>query len=295
MSPAETVADARAQALGARSTFVIMEAAGCHDGVLVKALRLVELAREAGADAVKFQWLSSPQRLVERRQAADYREAYQVLSFPREWFPMLRDAAIEAGLEFMCTVYLPEDIHVVAPYVSRFKIASFEARDAHFVGLHAEFGKPVIVSTGMAARHEVAAIVQSWKRARAGKVGEPLGLHVLHCVSAYPCPVEQASLAVLRANPYDDRRIDGFSDHTRHPWTGALAVAAGATIVEFHARLDDTDPTNADYAVSRTPEEAADYVRHIRLAETMMGTGVKEPQPSEVSMMRYRVGAKEGT
>ena len=132
--------------------FLIAEAAGTHDGSYEKAERLIALAAAIRAQACKFQWCSSPDRLAARRHAPEYLAAYRTLAFQRDWFPLLKRACEDRGIEFMCTVYLPEDIAVVAPYVKRFKIASFEATDAHFIALHAEFGKPLIVSLGMAGR-----------------------------------------------------------------------------------------------------------------------------------------------
>ena len=286
-------------------TFVIAEAAATHDGSLEKALRLIDLARVIRADAVKFQWLSSPERLAQRRNAPEYLSVYRMLAFPREWFHALVDrcsderiewdgeACVEVPpVEFICTVFLPEDIAVVAPYVKRFKVASFEAGDAHFLGLHAEFRKQVIVSAGMqdagAMRSAVCRYVglldvppPSWSSAIA----------LLHCVSAYPCPDDEINLGVLRQNVWNAAaaRFSGLSDHTPHPWTGALAVAAGAEIVELHMRLDDTDPGNADYAVSRSPAEAREYVANIRTAEVMLGDGVKCVMPCEEPMLKYRV------
>lgn len=275
------------------NTFIIMEAAGCHDGDFNKAMRLVDLAREVAADACKFQWLSSPERLAERRHAPEYIEAYRALAFPQTWFDDLSVACSIAGLEFMCTVYLPEDIHVIAPYVSRFKIASFEATDTHFIALHAEFQKPILISTGMATAEEVDASAMAFWRVATGSGNRPAWAApiLLHCVSSYPCPIEQTNLAALSHGCLTGRTPHGFSDHTLHPWTGALAVAAGAQVIEFHARLDDTDPANADYAVARTPAQAAEYVRHVRLVEIMLGDGAKKAQECEAPMLRYRVRA----
>ena len=253
-------------------TFVIAEAAATHDGSLDQALRLVNLARVIGANAVKFQWCSSPERLAERRHAPEYLEVYQMLAFPSIWFPVLKTACTEAGLDFLCTAYLPEDIPVVAPYVARFKVSSFESRDQEFLSMHYRVDptKPVIVSTGMHGEPGVDDYHFEYTN--------------LHCVSAYPAPLDEMNLAVLR-----DGGFKGLSDHSRHEWTGALAVAAGAEIIEFHYRLDDTDPGNADYEVAFTPAEAARYVANIRLAERMLGDGVKRMQPSEIPYTKYVV------
>ena len=273
--------------------FVIAEAAATHDGSLAKAQELIRLAWRVGADAVKVQWLSKAERLCERRNAPEYLDAYRLLQFPEAWFPDLLARCERHGIELMATCYLPEDIHVVARYVKRFKISSFEATDAHFVALHAEWPeKPLIISAGMGA--SLRRSLDSYTHAMIGRAVPQWT--ALHCVSAYPCPADQIGLRMLRYNStpfhWADRR-NGLSDHTRHPWTGALAVAAGAEVIEFHCRLDDTDPRNADYEVARTPEESRVYVENIRAAEAMIGDGVTRVQEAEREMTRYRVGTEE--
>jgi len=272
-------------------TFVIAEVAATHGGSLYAALRLVGLAREVGADAVKFQWLSDPERLVERRRAPEYREQYRRLAFPRGWFPALKERAEVEGVEFMCTAYLPEDVHVVAQHVSRFKVSSFEALDRHFVLLHAEYRKPLIVSAGMGAvARGLFNVLQHYRQTYPANTLPDVS--VLHCVSAYPCPEGEIRLVRLRPNlkPF---QYAGLSDHTRHPWTGALAVAAGARIVEFHLRPREADETDADYGVARDPSEALEYVRNIRTAEVMLGQEAEarwSASPAEEPMLRYRTG-----
>lgn len=281
-------------------TFVIMEAAACHDGNYVEALRLVDLAASIGADACKFQWCSLPQRLAARRNAPELADSYQLLRFPQWWLGSLGSACSDAGIELMVTTYLPEDVAVVAPHVRRFKVSSFESQDAHFVALHAEWPeKPLVLSAGMAGDvKESVGLYQQlaeirWRRKYPG--GQEYRywdyISVLHCVSAYPCPDDQAALARLRPDAWRHQNFAGYSDHTRHPWTGALAVAAGARVVEFHARLDDTDPANPDYAVARTPAEAREYVANIRAAEALYGDGESRVMPAEEASLRYRVGA----
>lgn len=281
--------------------FVIAEAGSCHDGDLEKALALVDLAARVGADACKFQWVSSPERLASRRRVQALPEAYGTIAFPRAWFAALAARCVARGIEFMCTAYIPEDISVVAEYVRRFKVASFEATDGHFVSMHAEYKKPLIMSAGMATAEEVGAAVSAYVRASsrlkyptwspAGGVTMPW-VSVLQCVSAYPCPIEQAGIGVISSGGgwnMGTGPFYGYSDHTTHPWTGALAVAAGARIVEFHMRLDATSPRCADWVVSRNPAEAGAYVRHVRLAELMLGDGRKRAQPAEIQSLQSRV------
>lgn len=250
---------------------MIAEAAGTHGGDLYSALTLIHAARDAGANACKFQWVSSPERLCERRNAHDYKGAYGLINFPQAWHAVLQQECEAGGIEYMCTVYLPEDIATIAPFVKRFKIASFEASDDAFRESHLPYGKEIIVSTGMTDEEE---FVGKWWI---------LDVTRLHCVSAYPTPLEQANLAALRSF------YNGYSDHTHNVLTGALAVAAGARILEVHFRLDDTDSQNPDYATALSPGQLKDYISLVRQAEVMMGSGVKAPQPAEAEMMKYRV------
>jgi sialic acid synthase SpsE len=272
------------------TTFVVCEAAATHDGDLDKAYRLIELAAEIHADACKFQWCSSPERLAERRRAPEYLDAYRLLAFPREWLPKLAAHARAQGLEFLCTVYLPEDVPTIAEHVSRFKISSFEATDVPFVALHGCWPeKPLIISAGMGAslgwsRDAYRNMVYNHDPQRAPDIT------ILHCRSAYPCPDDQLGLAALHTGYDGHQPRQGFSDHSRNPRAGAYAVAAGARVVEFHVRLEDTSPNNADYAVARTPDEAREYVRLIREAEMMLGDSTLGSAPAEEPFLRYRVG-----
>ena len=249
-------------------TFVIGEMGSCHDNDWERAVALIYAAKDAGADAVKAQYWSSAERLAERRSASSYLGVYQHYQIPVEWLTDMKAVCDGVEIEFMSTVYLPEDIPVIAPYVKRFKVASFEAQDADFIAAHDKYGKRIIISTGM---------TESSPRYYTD-------VDYLHCVSAYPCPIEQANLGIADWGLYA-----GYSDHTHDVLTGALAVAAGARILEVHFRLDDTDPANPDYATALSPGQLKDYIALVRKAEIMLGNGIKRPQPCEAEMSKYRV------
>ena len=245
--------------------FIIAEFGCCHDGDLEKARRLVWQAFSAGANAAKGQFWSSPKRLADRRRAPDAEAAYERYRMPAGWLGDLAEWCWRDGLEFMTTCYLLEDLPTVAPFVTRWKIASFEAQDLDFVCAHKPFGKQTIVSTGLCGG-EALGQLQEFKDSHFGQ----WDIRLLHCISAYPTPVDQANLRAIR-----DFGLDGFSDHTTSVLTGALAVAAGATIIEKHLRLDETDPANPDYGHSLPPDQFALYVQNIRLAEAAMGDGLR--------------------
>lgn len=265
------------------STYVIAEMGSCHDGKLKHALALIEAAAQAGADAIKAQWWSDADRLAERRRVGDdYRALYRRYQVPQRWLEVLATEAHAAGLDFLCTVYLPEDVEVVAPLVERGKVASFELGAADLFRAWGDVGKPLIVSTGMATVEEVNRIAlraDDW---------------LLHCVSAYPCPDEAAGLAGIaalrRAWPTVDRV--GYSDHTTDLLTGALAVAAGADVLEKHLRLGATDRANPDHATALDPDEFRRYVAGVRWAERVLGPAEKAPHAVEAAMAAYRVAVE---
>ena len=269
---------------------VIAEAASCHDGSLDKALRLIGTAKGLGASTVKFQFWSNPDRLADlRRVGPDYRAIFHRYAMPEAWLPVLAAEASAQGLEFLCTIYLAEDLPIIAPFVTRFKVASFEASDAEFLQAVMAYGRPILASTGMHSDSEVGDLIRRLgvgiEHEGTGRLGS--GGTLLHCTSAYPCPPEAANLRVLHI-PRHPRIICGFSDHTRSPLAGAVAVGAGARVVEFHLRLYDTDTNNPDFAVSRSPGEARIYVENIRQAEVLMGDGEKRVMPEEGPMLAYK-------
>lgn len=267
--------------------YIIAEAGSCHDGIQARALELVDIARQVGADAVKFQFWSSADELARRRGGSlALRDAYRAHVLPAEWLAGLRNLADSRGLDFIVTAFLPDDVALLAPYVTGFKVSSFEAEAEDLLQAIAavrqtEAGrnKPVFVSLGMgAARSKAERLL--------GAGGGPVAF--LHCVSAYPTPLSDLNLARIGMD-----NLSGFSDHSADCGAGALAVAAGAKILEAHLRLDATLQTNPDYRHSLNPSSFEAYVYHARMAALALGDGRDVPQASEVPSMEYRVGIAE--
>lgn len=266
-------------------TYVIAEAGSCHDGDFSKAHRLIEAARDAKADAVKFQYWSDPHALADRRRVPEhYRDIYRRYQVPQSWLGTLRQIAKHERLDFMCTAFLPKDVFELASKVDHFKIASFEAEALDLLDAHLPFirkedsDRMVIVSLGMGAHIPsmpwADADLRLWLKA----------LRVLHCVSAYPAPADALNLRNMKF-------AHGFSDHSDPAltWTGSLAVAAGAKIVEAHLRLYETDPKNPDAPHAMTPEQFNNYVRHIRFAESCLGEVTYAAHAAEAEMAQYKV------
>lgn len=266
-------------------TFVIADIGANHDAEFPLMLEAIYAARDAGATAVKFQWVSDPVRMAARRGAAQadgYSAIYaRYLCWPEELHARLKERCQAVGLEYMCTAFLPEDVAVVAPHVSLLKVASFDALQPDLHAANGRTGKTVLISTGMLYEKGARAVQ---KMAAAAYGGDYNRIKMLHCVSAYPAPHTALHLSLMVA-------YDGLSDHT-YPtatWTGALAVAAGARYIEAHLRLKETDPTNPDYPHAMDPKQFREYVGHIRYAEQCLGDweADKEPHAVERAMARY--------
>ena len=259
-------------------TLVVAEPGSTHEGDLATMLRLVDLAAQVGCDVFKNQWTSDPEAICARRRAPEYLWSYRKLAYPIEWHADIREACHRRGLEYGCSTYIPADVARVAPFCDWLKGASFEAGESAMRAAFAPYRDRLILSTGMMTAREVVDVRHCAR-------------YVLHCVSSYVTPADQANLGailMMRELLIGTNALPGWSDHTQSTLTGALAVAAGARAVEFHLRLDDCDPQNADHEVSRDPERAAAYVASIREAERILGDGEKRVMPSELAFLRYR-------
>ncbi len=266
----------------ANRVMVIAEPGCTAEGDYGAYVRLIYAAEAAGCDVFKPQWCSNPQKMCERRhigpdhpKRAYYERAYNWLNFPLEWHEDFARMCKQFGMQYACTSFLPEDVAKVDPFVSIHKIASFEACDPNMYAAMCLTNKKCIVSTGMLNDNQVV------------DVGERF--IVLHCVSAYPAPLSAMNLGVLRFD--EEEMYQGLSDHSRNVLTGAVAVGAGAEIIETHFRNFDCSPENPDYAVSFSPQELKQYVANVRAAEAMMGGFRKTVQSVEEWGLPYRVTA----
>lgn len=257
-------------------TLVIAEPGSTGEADLPRFYRLIDVAAAAGADVFKAQWCSAPEQLAAQRHAPEYLDTYRFLAFPADWHAQLAFYCTTRGLKYGVSVYRMDDVEPAAMYASLLKISSFEA-DTNLVDRALLTTCRVVVSTGMLEETRLRQLTLLRDRYY-------VRLRVLHCVSSYPAPLAEMNLDVMRRYC-----LDGLSDHSRHPLMGAIAVGAGARVIETHYRLDDTDPANPDYNVAFTPAQFADYVTNVRLAEQAMGWGRKQLQPCEEPMAHYRV------
>jgi len=190
----------------------IAEASSNHGQDLARALAFVDAAADCGCDAVKFQLfriaeLFAPEILA---KSAKHR-ARAKWELPVAHLAPLTDRAAARGIEFSCTPFYLAAVEELEPFVAFYKIASYELLWHGLLEACAATGKPVIISTGMATMPEIQAAVATLKRARCRDIT------VLHCVSAYPAPPEEANLSAIAAIRDQTRAAVGWFDHTRSP------------------------------------------------------------------------------
>ncbi len=268
--------------------FIIAEAGVNHNGDLELARRLVDVAADAGADAVKFQTWITEKICKPAAQKADYQDRtcpgdddqfamLKRIELPYAWHPELKARAEQRGLVFLSTPDEFESAKFLCGLgVPALKVGSAEVTNLPHLEQLARLGKPLIVSTGMATLEEVARAVDVIR----GATSQPLAL--LHCVSAYPAPEEEMNLGAIASLRQAFGVPVGLSDHTTGTTAAAMGVALGMCILEKHLTLDRNMP-GPDHAASSDPAEFAALVRMVRKAEAMLGSGEKRTMPSEAS------------
>lgn len=273
--------------------YIIAEISANHRGSLEEALRIMTLARDAGADAIKIQSYTpdtitinhdGPGFVIESglwhgRTLYDlYREAYT----PFEWHPALFEHGRELGITVFSTPFDETAVDLLESLeCPAYKIASFEAVDLPLIRKVAQTGKPMIISTGMANREEML-------RARDAAIGAGCReIAMLHCISAYPAPANGYN---LRAIPYMAKElgvIPGLSDHTLGTTVAITATALGACIIEKHF-IDSRDGGGADAAFSLEPTEFARMCNDARDAFAALGSSDYVKNRDEGAMRSFR-------
>jgi len=263
--------------------YVIAEVGVNHDGSVADAHRLVDVAADAGADAAKFQTFDPAALVAADAAAAAYqtantgvrtqRELLEQYVLPRAAWAELRDHAKDRGIDFLSTAFDLASLDLVCELdVPGLKLGSGELTNRPLLLEVARRGLPVLCSTGMGDEDEVA-------RALEWLAGAP-GVLLLHCVSSYPAPVDQANLRAIPAMRERFGRPVGWSDHTLGPVTAVAAVALGAAALEKHITLD-TSRSGPDHQASADPAAFAEYVALARSAHAALGDGRKRPVPAE--------------
>lgn len=282
-------------------TYIVAELSANHHQRFDEAAALVRAAKECGADAVKLQTYT-PDTLTIDCDAEPFRvgagtlwagrtlyELYAEASTPWEWQPRLKEQAEAVGLHLFSTPFDRTSVDFLdALGVPAFKIASFELVDLPLLKEVGRRRRPVILSTGMASREELAEAVATLRQAGCDE------LALLKCTSAYPAPAEEMRLLQIPRLRETFGVPIGLSDHTLDATAAVAAVALGAVIVEKHLTLDRRRG-GPDSAFSLEPAEFAALVRAIRQAEAALGAGAssasadaQELGPREAASRQFR-------
>ena len=273
--------------------FVIAEMSANHNGSIETALRIIEEAKNAGADAVKLQTYT-PDTITLNCDSEDFYirgglwdgrtlyDLYREAHMPWDWHAPLFSHAAKLGITIFSSPFdrtavdLLEELNAPA-----YKIASFEAIDLPLIKYVAGTGKPMIISTGMADADEISEAIEA---ARSGGCHE---LAVLHCVSGYPAPASDYNLNTLPAMERRFGLVTGLSDHTLGNATAISSVALGASIIEKHFTLN-RKAGGPDDIFSLEPAELASLCRDVRTAWNALGRVDYGRKSSEQGNVQFR-------
>lgn len=272
------------------STLIIAEAGVNHNGDIGLAKKLISAAAAAGADLVKFQTFSAKNLVSSSAPKAEYQkkttessesqlEMIQKLELSREGHAVLIEECRVNGIGFFSTAFDFQsfDLLMELGCLEQVKIPSGELTNLPLLRYMSRFGKPLLLSTGMANLGEIEAAIEAVEAA-----GTPRHLiTVLHCTTEYPTPMEDVNLRAMVAMRHAFGVNTGYSDHTPGIEIPIAAVALGATVIEKHFTLDRNLP-GPDHKASLEPHELKAMVEGIRNVERALGDGVKRPSPSEL-------------
>ena len=274
-------------------TYVIAEAGLNHNGSVDIAKKLIDLAAEAGADAVKFQKRTVSKLAVKATLDAKddrfpefgttYREIREHLEFNMPQYKDIKKYAEGLGLDFLCTAFDPEAVDFLESLdIKIYKLASHSATNIELLKYMAQTGKQAILSTGMAELEEVDTAVKIFK-------GFDAPLLLLHCVSAYPTPLDECNLRMIDVLKERFGLPVGYSGHERGYLPTLTAVSMGAVAIERHYTLDN-NMTGFDHKMSLNPTDFIAMVKGIRDIEKIKGTGQKNVSETEwITRNKYHV------
>lgn len=273
--------------------YIIAELSANHNGSIENALKTIEEAARCGADAIKIQSYT-PDTMTIDSDKEDFQvkgglwdgyslyDLYKWAHTPFEWHEQLFAKAKEVGITLFSTPFDETAVELLESLdAPAYKIASFELTDLPLIKKVAQTGKPMIMSTGMANLVEIEEAITI---ARENGCED---LVVLHCISAYPAPFEQANLATIPdlANRFDV--ISGLSDHTLGTVVSVSSVVLGACLIEKHFILDRNEK-GADSEFSIEPHELKRLVAETEAAHKSLGVAGYERKPVENSSMKFR-------
>lgn len=269
-----------------KAVLIIAEAGVNHNGDLDLAYKMIDEAKKAGADIIKFQ-TAKPELVISKfAQKAEYQkrttnatesqlEMCKKLHLKFEDYIPLKLYCEKVGIKFLSTPFDLESIMFLEKLgCDVWKIPSGEITNYPYLVTLAKTGKPIIMSTGMSTIDEVKDAINLLKTNGAGEIT------LLQCNTQYPTPYEDANLNAMKTLAMETGLPVGYSDHTCGIEVPVAAVAMGACVIEKHFTLD-RNMEGPDHKASLEPSELKDMVDAIRNVEKALGKGIKEPSRSE--------------
>lgn len=266
--------------------FVIAEAGVNHNGDIELAKQLIDIAVEAGADAIKFQTFKAKNVVTKNAPKADYQvkntksdesqyDMIKKLELSEEEFRELYRYSKSKGVIFLSTPFDFESADFLEELgVPAFKVSSTDLTNLPFLEYLAEKKKPIILSTGMGTLGEIEEAINTIKNAGNKDI------ILLHCITSYPAKFESLNLRAIQTLKEAFKLPVGFSDHSPGIYAPIAAVALGAVVIEKHFTLDKNLP-GPDHKASLNPNELKEMISAIRLIEKALGDGIKRPTPEE--------------
>jgi N,N'-diacetyllegionaminate synthase len=266
--------------------FIIAEAGVNHNGDIKTALELIDVASEAGADAVKFQTFTAESLVIENAPKADYQiestgdrcdqlSMLKSLELDRASHFLLAMKCRERGIVFLSTAFDEASLRLLEEVgVPMHKVASGEITNLPLLESFGNTRKPIILSTGMSEIEEVRLAVEALKKSGAPEVT------ILHCNTEYPTPYGDVNLLAMRSMGQSFGCPTGYSDHTPGIEIPIAAAALGAAVIEKHFTLDKRS-AGPDHRASLDSVELRAMVSAVRNVEKALGDGLKRPTPSE--------------
>lgn len=264
--------------------FIIAEVGVNHEGSEDVAADLIRKAAEAGADAVKFQTYTAD-GYVSREQPERWARVKR-FELPHAAFRRLASVAEAAGVTFFSTPLAFEDVDFLDEISPLFKISSGDMTWLDLIAHVASKGKPVILSTGLCTEGEVGAAVDTVLKVRP-TARDDGSLMLMHCVSAYPTPPEEANLRNLLWLKERFGLPVGYSDHTLGTKACELAIAVGAVSVEKHFTYRKEDQAFHDHQLSADPRDLTELVAAVRQAEIYLGRRERQRACAELPMEKH--------
>ena len=265
--------------------YIIAEAGVNHNGSFELACKLVDEAKKAGVDCIKFQTFKAEKLVSHSAKKAEYQkkatgdssqqDMLKQLELSFEEFIQLKNYCDKVGIAFLSTPFDFDSLAFLDTIEMPFwKIPSGEITNYPYLVALARTGKPIVMSTGMCTMEEIREAVDVLRENGAGEI------KLLHCNTEYPTPFEDVNLTAMEDIRKNFSLEVGYSDHTKGIEVPIAAAALGAAVIEKHFTLDK-NMEGPDHKASLEPGELAEMVRTIRNIEKALGDGVKRPSNSE--------------